>query len=365
MEHSRRILVISQLPPPTHGSTIMTRTLIDAMTTESSRVVVVERDFSRSIDEVGRFTFGKVLRGFRLVRRVQIALRARPDLVIHFATNRLFSLAVDMIISRAVVRRGVPLVAYLHTNGWGELAGVPKRLATLTLKRASKIVCLGPTLEADLASLRLPAPVCSIPNAVLDSARPRGDRSPAMPRVLYLSNLLPDKGVDTAIQIAKQFRLRGKGATFTIAGAEAYDGQLAQLRRDAGDSAEIVGALEHAAALGALAAHDVLLFPSTYRYEAQPLVILEALANSVVPVCFDVGGVRDIVENGVNGLLVDVGDRHALARALASLIEDPEQLARLKLKARASFESKHAVAAYRASWEEVLDDVSGGRDTGT
>jgi glycosyltransferase involved in cell wall biosynthesis len=74
---------------------------------------------------------------------------------------------------------------------------------------------------------------------------------------------------------------------------------------------------------------DVFVLPS--RDENLPMALLEAMAAAVAPVATRVGGVPELVVDGVSGLLVAVDDADALAAAIASLAHDParrEQLAR-------------------------------------
>jgi len=79
----------------------------------------------------------------------------------------------------------------------------------------------------------------------------------------------------------------------------------------------------------------VALVPSIWS-EPCPTVAIEAMAQGVPVVGSDVGGLGDIVENGVNGLLVAPGDSEALRSAVAELISDPERRKTLGEAARES-----------------------------
>ena len=68
-------------------------------------------------------------------------------------------------------------------------------------------------------------------------------------------------------------------------------------------------------------ATDVFLLTS--RNEGTPVALIEALAAAVPGVSTDVGGVRDVIEDGASGLLAPPGDVRALASAVASLLHDP------------------------------------------
>lgn len=76
----------------------------------------------------------------------------------------------------------------------------------------------------------------------------------------------------------------------------------------------------------------ILMFPSVY--EGFPLSPLEAMACGLVPVVTDIGGLRAVVRDGVNGLVVPCGDAAALDAAVQSLLDDPARWAALRRRAR-------------------------------
>lgn len=72
-------------------------------------------------------------------------------------------------------------------------------------------------------------------------------------------------------------------------------------------------------------AADVFVVPSLQ--DNLPNTVLEALACGVPTVAFDVGGLRDIIQEGKSGHLVPAGDIHALRATIAQMLENPEQRA--------------------------------------
>src|SRR5207244_12429728 len=93
---------------------------------------------------------------------------------------------------------------------------------------------------------------------------------------------------------------------------------------------------------------DALLLPSAN--EGTPVSAIEGLAAGRPVVATRVGGVPDVVEEGVDGYLTDVGDVATLARRLAELAADPELRARMGESGRARVIERYAV-------ERLVDDA--------
>ncbi len=115
----------------------------------------------------------------------------------------------------------------------------------------------------------------------------------------------------------------------------------------------------------AYASADVVVVPSIQ--ENLPNTALEALACGRPVVAFRVGGLPDLVEDGVNGALVDPFDTAGLARALAWTLEDAARWRALCEAARARAERDHGTALqarrYLALYEDLTGRAAGARVT--
>lgn len=108
-----------------------------------------------------------------------------------------------------------------------------------------------------------------------------------------------------------------------------------------------------------MAAADLVVLPSVA--EAFGLVLVEAIALGTPVVASRAGGIPEVVEDGVEGLLVPPGDPEALAAALESLRADPERLRRLREGCGPGilerFDFRRMVRRYEALYEDVLARV--------
>jgi glycosyltransferase involved in cell wall biosynthesis len=98
------------------------------------------------------------------------------------------------------------------------------------------------------------------------------------------------------------------------------------------DQVHFLGHVEH----GKLPAHyakaDLLVLPS--RMESFGLVLVEAMACGLPVVATRVGGIPEVVEDGVTGLLVPPNDPEALAEGINSLLEDPDRMKAMGARGR-------------------------------
>lgn len=102
---------------------------------------------------------------------------------------------------------------------------------------------------------------------------------------------------------------------------------------------------------------DLLLLPSDT--ESFGLAALEAMACGVPPVASDVGGLPEVVEDGVSGLLCPVGDTGAMASRAMALLRDPDRYRAMAAAARTRaverFDRSLCIGEYEAAYGELLE----------
>jgi GT2 family glycosyltransferase len=166
--------------------------------------------------------------------------------------------------------------------------------------------------------------------------RPRNPRPARMAsdrlRIGFVGTLMLSKGPHVLLDAFN--RLPPGRATLDLIGPRAaYHGDRRLLERLepllAGVGIRAHGAVPHAEMPARLAEFDVLAVPSIWP-ENSPLVIHEAFMAGVPVIASDIGGIPEVVRDGVNGRLVPAGDAGALARALLDCVEDPMLLPRLR-----------------------------------
>jgi glycosyltransferase involved in cell wall biosynthesis len=153
--------------------------------------------------------------------------------------------------------------------------------------------------------------------------------------VLALGRLVEKKGFAHLIDAAAAL---GGRIHVAIAGDGDLRAELEARARSAGAPVRFTGTLDRDEIARALGAADVVAVPSVVdrggNVDGLPNVVLEALAAGRPVVASRVAGIPDVIEDGVNGLLVPQADAASLAAALRRLADEPATRARLGCAAR-------------------------------
>jgi glycosyltransferase involved in cell wall biosynthesis len=146
------------------------------------------------------------------------------------------------------------------------------------------------------------------------------DMEPGAVLVGVVGRLELEKGHPTLLEAWPQVLEQVPGAYLLIVGEGSRQDALRQIAREQGVERHVIFTGRRDDIPAITAALDVAVLPS-YR-EAQGLTILEAMAMSRPVVASNVGGIPEMVQDGVTGLLVPPRDPRALAAAIARLLVD-------------------------------------------
>lgn len=117
------------------------------------------------------------------------------------------------------------------------------------------------------------------------------------------------------------------------------------------------GHVPHERIVDYLNAADLYVLP-TLRQEGLPFSLVEAMACQKPVIASRIGGIPSVVTHGLNGLLVEPGDSHGLARAIVRILSDDELAASLSLKARETVVAGYSLESMVQGTLGVFETVS-------
>lgn len=279
-----------------------------------------------------------------LVRYLWLLTRGRVGLV-HLHTSAGPSFWRKCCFAYPAFLLRIPVLLHLHSGLFAafykESCGpLRRRLIRFVFERSARVIALSPVLRASTLALVPRATVLCLANPVaMDGGRPRalGNRV-----ALFLGAISEEKGVLDLIAAWKIVLDTHADARLLIAGEgdamTAVRNRIAALNLT--HAVMLPGWVSGAAKQALMARADICVLPS--YFEGMPMSLLEALGAAMPCVATAVGGIPDVIRDGVEGRLVQPGDVGALARAIAEVLGDEARYAAMSRAALARFAGEFA-----------------------
>ena len=270
-------------------------------------------------------------------------------------------------------RTGTPLVTTYHCDleipaaSGRALTGLYQRTyGRQAMRRAAKLIVTTETYAATSRAIWRYSPVV-IPNPV-DAKRFRPDVDGSLVRarlalrpddrvVLLVGRIVPHKGIEHLVEAAKDL----PDAMVVIVGDGPFLPDVRRLTAEFGvdDRVLFQGRVPFRDLPAYYAACDVFVLPSVSRLEAFGIVALEAMATAKPVVVTDIPGVREVVTDGVEGLLAEPVNPPDLAAKVNALLADPALRAAMGARGRKKVESQFGIGRITDAVERVYSEIVG------
>jgi len=175
-------------------------------------------------------------------------------------------------------------------------------------------------------------------------------------RISYIGQLASHKGVHLLVEAFNRLTFSSRRAQLKIYGdLNVFPDYAQSLRKTAdGNSAvEFAGRFDNRRIVEILNQTDVLVAPSIW-YENSPIAIMEALTTGTPVVTANLGGMPELVQHNVNGLLFEAGNTNDLANQLQRLLDEPGLVATLASNAHPVRMIDDEMAQILSLYESVL-----------
>ncbi|HLX56503.1 MAG TPA: glycosyltransferase family 4 protein [Ktedonobacteraceae bacterium] len=175
--------------------------------------------------------------------------------------------------------------------------------------------------------------------------------------VVCISGMRYEKGIDVLLQAWYLVQQQAPQARLIIVGRGSLQPQLERMAETLGiaDSVEFTGMQSDV--LAQLYRGDLAVLPS--RWEGMPNAVLEAMACGLPCVATRVSGSEDIIEHGVDGLLVEPEDYQDMAQALLTLLCDPLLIQKYGRAARETIERRYSLEQIMDRYVELYQNMAG------
>ncbi|MGE5533873.1 MAG: glycosyltransferase family 4 protein [Bacillota bacterium] len=362
-------MVCTQFPPVVGGVANYVFNLSRTLVKKGHTVTVITR---------GSSTHGKIkqVEGIRVIHA--------PFLPIYPIHSSLFGASVNSILHSyekdfdiihahsplsPPLRTKLPIIVTMHTTGieqvrYMEVTNAKSFLDTLffksfrlrvekqTLKKANLVTSVSHKVAEELEQYYhvKKDSVVTIGNGV-DTRHffPPDSRSKKL-NILYSGRLGYRKGLVDLVKSAELIIPKHPEVNFVFAGKGPFEHALKTLVESSGykEHFQFLGFVESKELLQCYQSASMFVLPS--HYEGLPTVLLEAMASGLPVIATDVGGVKDVVLHGKNGLIIPVKDSKAIAYAILRLLDEPELRLAMGKFARETIENHY-------DWSMIANSV--------
>lgn len=266
----------------------------------------------------------------------------------------------------------VPIVVSFHGSDVAGSMASPAYRASVeeVFQRATLVASRSEQLSSRVAALGCPPAKLRAMRTILPADiiySPRHAPVDQVWRIVQSARLVSKKGLATALRSFAAFVKKYPWSTFTIAGDGPMEEELRGLVRDLeiDDRVEFTGFLSQSELRDLFAVSHIFLHPSETAngdVEGIPNAMLEAMASGLPVVATRHGGIPEVVQDGVNGLLCAERDVAGVTAALERLADDPALYVRLSQAAsdcvREQFSAPRQIAAVEAMYREAINAPS-------
>lgn len=364
----KKILFILHLPPPIHGAAIIGKCIQDSsLINESFECDYINLSTSEQLSEMGRGGYRKFFVFLKLYYKVLSAvIKNRYDLCYLTINSKGAGYYKELVIVFILKLFGRKIVYHYHNKGIVERQDhVIQNMLNRFQFRNSKAILLSPLLYKDVAKYLPQSRVYYCANGIPESCdatltEMNSEReSKAIPEILFLSNMMIEKGVFNLLKASKI--LHNKGVQFKTI----FVGDWIDINESDFNEFVVANELQEQVFYEGkkfgeeksayLKRTDIFIHPTLN--DCFPLAVLEAMQYGLPVISAIEGGIPDIVDDGITGLLAPKNDIDSLVEKIRTLLNDSELRRSMGAAGLKKFNENYTLHLFEQNFKVTIDKI--------
>lgn len=358
-----KIFFILHMPPPVHGAAMMGKYIHNSqIINQSFDCRYFNLTLAKNLQDIGKGGIRK-LRDFILqLRNIRQEVKIfRPALCYVTPNAKDGAFYKDFVIVMMLKAMGQKVVIHYHNKGVATRQDKP--LDNFLYKRffkGLKVILLADSLYKDVCKYVKREDVFICPNGIPEQAPPAKTPHEGF-NILFLSNMMKEKGVWDLVEACRILKEQGKKFHCHFVGkwSDITEKEFHQKLQEIHLENEITA---HGAKYGTeknafFQQADVFVFPTYYNNECFPLVLLEAMEQSLACISTCEGGISAIIEEGKTGYVIDKQRPLTLAKKIAYLIDHPALCQAMGEAGRKKFKEEFTLERFENRMKEILIQI--------
>ena len=357
-----KVLFMLQLPPPLHGASLMNQNISKSNKINSEyNTDYIDLNFSSDIHDIGKLRIGKLYMMFSILITMIIKVSKNNYNLVYFTLSphgpAFYRDAVFVGVLKLFRKK---IVFHLHGKGIkNKLESRFNRLLYKFIFKNVEVITLSSLLNYDIENIYNKAPFVLANGIKLEpvsTLEPNKNKR----TLLFLSNLIKAKGILIFIDAIEQVLNENANFKVKIVG-DSGDVSIEEVRRVVADKnlqsyVEVLGPKYGSDKEKILLDSDVLVLPT--ENECFPLVILEAMAKGLVIISTKVGAIPEIVQDGINGKVIEQPNVQFLKKAILDCIKMEDfELQAIRVRNIQKFKDNYSFHTFELNFINIINKI--------
>ena len=358
-----RILFITPLPPPVHGSSMMSMYIKNSkLINDNAKCDYINLSTSRSMDERQKFSLKKIFRFlysylktlfYLVTRKYNTCYLATSCFGIPFLKDAPFVLMCKFFCKNIII--------HFHNKGMKAYSSkLFYRWIYKLVYKNTTVILLSELLYDDVKEIIKKEQVKICPNGIPENGENKViEKNNITPNILFLSNLIESKGVLCLLDACKILKDKNFKFTCNLVGGETKEISINRIneeinRRNLGNYVFYKGRAYGIEKEKYYNQADIFVFPTYYAQECFPVVLLEAMQHRLPCVSSYEGAIPEIIKEGYNGLLCNPHNFELLANCLETLINNKENRLKMGENSLSLYKEKYKLTDFENNLNLIL-----------
>lgn len=318
----KKILFIGRFPPPVHGAAVMNELYFNEIKDNSNFCVKrIKVNYPEKTEKIGKINLGKFFWNLFLPINMKTKLLFFNPKLVYFeiAPNGLafYRDSLLVLIAKFFRKR---VIFHLHARN------LTNNKYSKFIFKNTKIIVLSNLLYSEVKNFYKKEDIFILPNGIPDKGMnklPKSIKRDNELRILFISNMIEEKGARDALKVAEnlagkiKFKMKFAGPWNDVEFKEKWENYLKEKKLE--NYCEYVGPKYGEDKDKLFENTDILIFPTTYKNESFPVVVLEAFRAGIPVVAYDNGAIKEMLSEKYLGKAVGKGDIKSLTQAIQEI----------------------------------------------
>lgn len=365
-----KILFIMQLPPPIHGASLMNQSIKNSqLINENFECDYVNLGTSEDQSRIGKMDLKKYFKVISILYEILKKLK-KKDFDLAYVTLFPYGIAFIKDSLSVVLLKlfHIKIIYHFHSKGFKanyENSGYFLRKYKDFILKNTYLIHLSTLLIDDIPEDKNIKKRFIVPNGI-EIYNYQQDilkrKKKVLVEILYLSNLIEEKGVLVALQAIKLVIKKYKNIRLNIIGKfrdesfKEYCFNYIKVNK-LDKYIKFKGSKYEDDKYKEFKNSDIFIFPTYYEKEAFPLVLLEAMQFGLPIISTLEGGIPDMISNGITGFIIPQKDSRSLADRIERLIANEELRREMGEAGKREFFEKYTLRSFEKKICNVFEEI--------